>query len=119
MENPLYSFSIAALFVLIIFITPPLKNFTEDIINKDFPEFYSSRIWMWEPSYRAAQEGGLIGLGYGMSDPNEKVGGIGDHYEGERFVREKGNSTLALIEETGLIGLILFLFPVFCIVILI
>ncbi len=72
-----YSFGIAVIIAVIIFITPPLKNFTEEIINKDFPEFYSSRIWMWEPSYRAAQEGGLIGLGYGISDPNEKVGGIG------------------------------------------
>ncbi|MCZ7612765.1 MAG: hypothetical protein M5T52_04270 [Ignavibacteriaceae bacterium] len=67
---------------------------------------------MWEPSYRAAQNGGLTGLGYGMSDPNIKPGSLGDHYEGERFVREKGNSVLALVEETGVVGLVLFLLPI-------
>jgi len=29
------------------------------------------------------------------------------------YVREKGNSTLALIEETGIIGLVLFYIPIF------
>jgi O-antigen ligase len=108
----LYTFAVFAILSAAIYITPSLKNLTENIINKDFPEFYTSRMWMWEPSYRAALDGGLIGLGYGISDPNEKVGGAGDHFEGDRFVREKGNSTLALIEEAGLIGLVLFLVPI-------
>jgi len=107
-----YTFSVSALLAVVIYITPSLNNFTENIINKEYPELYSSRMWMWEPSYRAAMDGGLFGLGYGISDPYEKVGGAGDHFEGERFVREKGNSTLALIEETGFIGLLLFLIPI-------
>ena len=108
----LYSTAAAALVALIIFITPSLKNLTDNLIKKDFPEFYSSRVWMWEPSYHAALSGGIIGLGYGISDPNEKVGGIGDHFEGERFIREKGNSILALVEETGIVGVVLFLLPI-------
>lgn len=96
---------------LIILVTPSLNNFTSNIIKKDFPEFYSSRLWMWEPSFEAAIHGGITGLGYGISDPDIQPGSIGDHYEGERFIREKGNSVLALIEETGLIGLVLFLIP--------
>ena len=56
-------------------------------------------------------EGGFTGLGYGISDPAITNRRDGDHYEGERFVREKGNSSLALIEEAGLIGLVLFMLP--------
>ena len=107
-----YSFGILILFFLIVYLTPSFNQFADKIIKKDFPEIYSSRIWMWEPSYRAAIEGGLTGLGYGISDPKEKVGGIGDHYEDERFIREKGNSVLALIEETGVIGFVLFSLPI-------
>lgn len=106
-----YSFISAAVFAIIIYFTPSLNQFADKILKKDFPEFYTSRIWMWEPSFRAALEGGVIGLGYGISNPKEKIGGTGDHFEDDRFVREKGNSTLALIEESGLIGLILFLIP--------
>jgi O-antigen ligase len=106
-----YTLSASALLAVIIYITPSLNNLTGNIINKDFPEFYTSRMWMWEPSYRAAVDGGLIGLGYGISDPDEKVGGMGDHFEGDRFIREKGNSILALVEESGLIGLALFVLP--------
>jgi O-antigen ligase len=112
-----YSFIIAAILSIIIYLTPSLNQFTDKLIKKDFPEFYSSRMWMWEPSYRAAMNGGLMGLGYGISDPDIKPGSPGDHYEGERFVREKGNSTLALIEEAGLIGLVLFLIPIFYVLI--
>jgi len=107
-----YSSIVAVLVFIAILFTPSLNQFADKIIKKDFPEVYSSRIWMWEPSYRAAQNGGLTGLGYGMSDPNIKPGSLGDHYEGERFVREKGNSVLALVEETGVVGLVLFLLPI-------
>jgi O-antigen ligase len=95
-----------------ILINPYLNNFTSNILKKDFPEFYSSRMWMWEPSFEAALNGGFTGLGYGISDPNIKPGSIGDHYEGERFVREKGNSVLGLVEETGVIGLLFFILSI-------
>jgi hypothetical protein len=107
-----FSFITAAFLAAIIYLIPSVNQFADKILKKDFPEVYSSRLWMWEPSYRAAINGGLIGLGYGVSDPKEKVGGMGDHYEDGRFIREKGNSTLALIEESGLIGLVLFLLPI-------
>ena len=113
-----YSLGVIIIFVVIVLINPAFNKFSEDIINKDFPEFYSSRVWMWEPSYRAALNGGITGLGYGISDPDIKPGSLGDHYEDGRFVREKGNSVLALVEETGLIGLVLFIMAIFVIVIL-
>jgi hypothetical protein len=113
-----YSFITAAVLAMIIYLTPSLNQFADKIIKKDFPEVYSSRMWMWEPSYKAALEGGLIGLGYGISHPEIRSGEYSDHFENGRLIREKGNSTLALIEETGLIGLMLFLIPIFIIVIL-
>ncbi len=106
-----YGFGIVILFLLINYFTPPLNQFTDKIIKKDFPEFYSSRMWMFEPSYRAAINGGLTGLGYGISHPEIRSGEYSDRFEDGRLIREKGNSILALVEETGLIGLILFTFP--------
>jgi O-antigen ligase len=108
-----YSFITAAVLTAIIYLTPSLNQFADKIIKKDFPEVYSSRMWMWEPSYKAALEGGLFGLGYGISHPDIRSGEYSDHFENGRLIREKGNSTLALIEETGLIGLMLFLIPIF------
>ena len=79
-------------------------------------EFGSSRYLLFESSYNAASEGGFFGLGYGISHPQIKSLGAGDHYESCRFIREKGNSVLAMIEEVGIVGLILFLLPVIKIV---
>jgi hypothetical protein len=64
-------------------------------------------------SYDAAAIGGWKGLGFGVSDntviSNLQVN-VHYHFEGVRLVREKSVSIYALIEETGWIGLILFLF---------
>jgi hypothetical protein len=109
----LYSIGAAAVISIIIYFTPTLNDPVDKILKKDFPEIYSSRIWMWEPSYKAALEGGLFGLGYGISHPEIRSGEYSDRFENGRLVREKGNSSLALIEEAGLIGLILFLIPIF------
>jgi O-antigen ligase len=108
----IYSFGITAFTAIIIYFTPSLNESVDKILKKDFPEIYSSRIWMWEPSYKAALEGGLFGLGYGISHPEIRSGEYSDRYENGRLIREKGNSTLALIEEAGLIGLVLFLLPI-------
>lgn len=108
-----YSFVAAAVITSIIYLTPAVNNFAHKILKKDFPEVYSSRMWMWEPSYKAALEGGLFGLGYGISHPEIRSGEYSDRFEDSRLIREKGNSSLALVEETGTIGLILFILPVF------
>lgn len=67
----------------------------------------------------AAKNGGLIGIGYGVSQPpsNKKVRG---HYilDGKMFVREKMISVLALLEETGIIGLCLFITPILIVLLL-
>ncbi|MBK9099396.1 MAG: O-antigen ligase family protein [bacterium] len=107
-----YSFIAAVILTSTIYFTPSLNQTVDKIIKKDFPEVYSSRVWMWEPSYKAALEGGLFGLGYGISHPEIRSGEYSDRYENGRLIREKGNSSLALVEETGVVGLVLFLLPI-------
>jgi cell division protein FtsW (lipid II flippase) len=64
------------------------------------------------PSYEAAGHGGWKGLGFGVSDTtvleNLQLNST-YHFEGARLVREKTVSIFALIEETGWVGLTLFL----------
>ncbi len=151
---------------------PSLRNDTWSLLKKGYSDPFFTRRILWGPSYKAAIQGGLIGIGYGISDPNIILTGTGSHYtssqsvistegrnplrssvisttdgrrnpqldesthsvisttegrrnppnsaiipseeriqENGRYIREKGNSTLAFIEETGVVGLILFLLP--------
>jgi hypothetical protein len=65
---------------------------------------------VWEESFELAKEGGLMGAGYGVT-----IGG-GSFQGGLSAVgygREKGNSQLAIWEETGLVGLALYLLVLF------
>lgn len=111
------SFSLLTFFVFLILVIPTLNKTFNKIILKDFSTVLESRIYLWQPSLKAAKIGGLIGLGYGISEPDILVPGTGSYYEDERYVREKGNSFLALIEETGIIGLLLFILPICYIII--
>lgn len=71
-----------------------------------------SREEVWKQSFNNAMKGGIMGAGFSIT--------IGDvHYKaGQKFYgREKGNSQLAILEETGLVGLLLssiVLFIFFC-----
>ena len=85
---------------------------TWSLLEKGYNDPFFTRRILWVPSYKAAECGGWIGLGYGISDPNIILTGTGSHFENGRYIREKGNSILAIIEETGLIGLTLFLSPI-------
>lgn len=84
---------------------------TVEYIFKGDSEVTSTRDFLYKDSYNAAIRGGIWGIGYGVSHPEIINQGAGSHYEGGQYIREKGNSILALIEETGLIGLILFFSP--------
>ncbi len=67
--------------------------------------FFSRRM-TWERTYEGAKEGGVLGLGYGVS------AGFADFSFGltsNKYGREKGNTQLAIWEESGLIGLALYL----------
>ena len=64
-----------------------------------------SRERVWDKSYENAIAGGWFGAGYGVT--------IGDTvFEGgltaQAYGREKGNTELAIVEETGMVGLTLY-----------
>lgn len=66
--------------------------------------FFSRRL-TWERTYEGAKEGGLLGLGYGVS------AGFNDFSFGltsNTYGREKGNTQLAIWEESGLVGLTIY-----------
>jgi O-antigen ligase len=104
--------SITALILSFVLI-PSLRNSMKNLLLKDTQSITETRLPLWNASYQAALEGGIFGLGYGVSHPEIQSGGMGDHNENGRFVREKGNSILAMIEEVGIVGLILFVLPIF------
>lgn len=70
----------------------------------------------WGESYSAALEGGIWGVGYGVSS------GYTDFNLGltaKEYGREKGNSQLGVWEETGIVGLVLYACLIFALVIVI
>ena len=64
-----------------------------------------SREAVWKESYRLAKQGGWFGGGYGVTigetEFKQGLTAVG-------YGREKGNSQLAIWEETGLVGLFLY-----------
>lgn len=114
-------FSRKLIFLLSIIIIPILflgwfriySNFIdtsfEQVISKGQSNIYSTREKLFSDSYYAAFNGGVLGLGFGVSDPSIK----NPIYTNQgKKIREKGNSFLALVEETGLVGLVIFFITV-------
>lgn len=88
-------------------------NITKFYIYKDSShlDLLHSRRGVWDQSLTGASEGGWAGLGYGVSWGKEDFNldhGLTSGYYG----REKGNSQLAILEETGIIGLIFYIFMI-------
>jgi O-antigen ligase len=68
-------------------------------------DVFFSRRTTWEKTYEGAKRGGVLGLGYGVS------AGFNDFSLGltsNTYGREKGNTQLAVWEETGLVGLTIY-----------
>src|SRR5208283_3167499 len=66
---------------------------------------FSSRQELWEESYEQAVKGGFVGGGYGVTiGDTDFAGGL----TAVGYGREKGNSQLAIMEETGMVGLGLY-----------
>lgn len=111
-------FSAFTILILTAFFTiQPVNQSLYKLISKDGGDVLGRRMILWEPSFEAAKIGGIFGLGYGISASDIKTPELtGSHFEEGRYIREKGNSVLAMIEETGFVGLILFLLPVLMII---
>lgn len=108
-----WSLFCALLVLLTIFFINPLtidhviKKYVYKTTQENSALFYT-REQNWADSYQAAKEGGWSGLGFGVSvgwkkfNWNNALTSVG-------YGREKGNSQLAIIEETGIIGFLLYL----------
>jgi hypothetical protein len=86
-------------------------SFMQAVLLKNEGELGDNRWFMFQDSFKAAGLGGVAGLGYGISHPEIINKANGSRFVEGRFIREKGNSVLAVIEETGYVGFILFLLP--------
>ncbi|HEX6879638.1 MAG TPA: O-antigen ligase family protein [Terriglobales bacterium] len=91
------------LLIAIYAIRPSAFDFIyHSYVNKRADTILASRGEQMEDSWEAAREGGVFGAGIGVSV------GISQYWEFttlSRISREKGNSFLAIVEETGLVGL--------------
>ena len=87
--------------------TAPLVQPVTNLATKGRSDVLFSRARTWERSYDKAEEGGAVGVGFGVS-----AGATNDFHLGRlttgNYTREKSNAQLAMIEETGVIGLAMF-----------
>lgn len=67
--------------------------------------FYT-REEIWRESYELAEKGGWTGGGYGVTIGEKNFQGT---LTAVGYGREKGNSQFAIVEETGLVGLLIYL----------
>lgn len=88
-----------------------INEFFDYSVYKGYDSLLSSRESVYKGSWEAAKNGGFFGLGYGVSDPTI-VDGVPGRFINGVFIREKGSTLLALIEEVGALGAILFYMPV-------
>lgn len=83
------------------------NNYVYKYLLKGNDSFTATRTILWNPSINAATNGGFFGLGYGISDPKTESNFV----KTNRYnvsIREKGNGYFAIVEELGLLGLLLF-----------
>lgn len=113
-----------AIFTIVLIgnlISPKAKAGIEWILYKGYDYNFQVRKALLVPSFEAVKNGSLLGLGYGVSDTKKNEAVIGLYLKpipmisnnNTVFFRDKAYSTLALIEETGLIGMTLFYIPLF------
>ncbi len=103
------AFAVGAVIVLPPAVTAPLAKPLENLVTKGRHDLLFSRERAWTRSYEKAREGGLAGLGYGVSAGAPATFKLGRLTTGD-YTRQKANAQLALIEETGVIGLAAFAF---------
>lgn len=71
-------------------------------------EAFISRRDVWSESYANALEGGLIGVGYGVTAGAQNFSFSFSDLTSVGYGREKSNSQLAIWEETGIVGFALY-----------
>ncbi len=111
MGSLLIALATATPFVDQIYQEYVLKGATHDYIlqysqGSNSGGIFYSREGPWQQSWEAAKEGALFGVGYGVSAGDTSFeGGL----TAQKYGREKSSTQLAIVEETGLVGLVLYL----------
>ena len=105
--------AVAALVMVIVAFPTSLEKFESKYIYKSAGEdasLFDSRETVWQASYIAALNGGPFGFGFGVAagDAERRLERSEIEISSSHFGREKGNSTLAIVEEIGWVGLIAF-----------
>ena len=103
--------SVLAVMSIAILIPETIERVSERVIYKSAQEessVFHTRESVWEVSYQQARKGGVFGAGFAVTAGAGTWNGSGWHTS-IGYGREKGNSQLAIVEETGIIGLILYL----------
>lgn len=75
---------------------------------------FQSRDSVWKKSIARAERGGLMGGGFAASIGNNKFSGTAlSSQVSAKYGHEKGNSQLAILEETGIVGFVLYIIFIF------
>ena len=102
----------AFMLVLVVLVAP---EFSDSMVQRNVykqyggdGEIFYTRQQPFEDSYDAAVLGGWIGVGYGVSAGADESDFVGGELTATSYGREKGNAQLAIVEETGVGGLVLY-----------
>lgn len=99
---------IISIVTLVYFINPEIESkVIKQVVYKHADSITYTRVQVWGESLEKATLSGWFGAGYGVS-----IGSAIREIQGLTAVgygREKGNSQLAIIEECGVVGFILYL----------
>lgn len=101
--------------VFLYFLPSKFHDTINTLALKNGNNIFDRRLELWEASFKAAKLGGLFGLGYGISSPQINIS-QGNFRDDGKYIREKGNSILGLIEEVGIVGFLFFITPLLLIV---
>lgn len=93
--------------LLISIVSPQIfdKVYTQMLLKRS-ESFTASRAEQMQSTMEAAKKGGFFGVGFGVSAGESRYWNFGTFSSASR---EKGNSQLAIVEETGIVGFVFYL----------
>lgn len=100
------------LVALVLAVLPEASSSAvQRVVYKDQESIIFSRIQPWTESLQKAALGGWLGGGYGVSIGSKAW--EGGTFTSVGYGREKGNAQMAIVEETGVVGLALYVMMIF------
>lgn len=100
-------YTIMALLITVYIVRPSTYGFLyRSYVEKHAVTVLNSRQEQLQDTWEAAKQGGVFGAGFGVSIGSSRYW---DMQSFSAFSREKGNSMLAVVEETGIVGFCFYL----------